>query len=66
MEPLIAGASWTDVPARSASFLVNIGRMGGISKEKLEELLKSYKKNALIMTAISCSRSRRQFKRDSR
>jgi hypothetical protein len=22
MEPLIAGASWTDVPARSAAFLV--------------------------------------------
>jgi hypothetical protein len=26
MEPLIAGASWTDVPGRSAAFLVNIGR----------------------------------------
>jgi len=25
MEPLTAGASWTDVPARSAVFLVNIG-----------------------------------------
>ena len=34
MEPLTAGASWTDVLARSAAFLVNIGRMGGISKEK--------------------------------
>jgi hypothetical protein len=52
MEPLIAGASWTDVPARSAAFLVNIGRTGGIAKEKLEELLKSYNKNALIMAAI--------------
>jgi hypothetical protein len=51
MEPLIAGASWTDVPARprpSGEF----GRMGGFSKEKLEELLKSYNKNALIMAAI--------------
>jgi hypothetical protein len=39
-------------PGRSAAFLVNIGRMGGISKEKLEELLKSYNKNAIITTAI--------------
>jgi hypothetical protein len=52
MEPLIAGASWANVPARSAVFLVNIGRMGGISKVKLEELLESYNKNALITAAI--------------
>jgi hypothetical protein len=31
IKPLIAGASWTDVPGRSAALLVNIGRMGGIS-----------------------------------
>jgi hypothetical protein len=63
IEPLIAGASWTDVPARSAAFLVNIGRMGGVSKEKLEEVLKSYNKNALITAAIHAGgRSRRQFR----
>jgi hypothetical protein len=67
MEPLIAGTSWTDVPACSAAFLVDIGRMGGISKEKLGELLKSYNNNALIMAAIHAGdRSRPQFKRDSR
>jgi hypothetical protein len=28
MEPLIARVSWTDVPGRSAAFLVNIGWVG--------------------------------------
>jgi hypothetical protein len=42
---------------------VNIGRMGGVSKEKLEEVLKSYNKNALITAAIHAGgRSRRQFR----
>jgi hypothetical protein len=36
----------------ASALLVNIGRRGRISNEKLEELLKSYSKNVIITAAI--------------
>ena len=53
MGPLVEGAYWTDVPGHSTPFLVILARIGGISNDKLGELLKSGNKNAIISAATS-------------
>ena len=53
MEPLVEGASWTDVPSHSMAFLVVLGRIGAIPNKKLYELLKSGNNNAIVAAATS-------------
>jgi hypothetical protein len=53
MGPLVEGASWTDVPGHSTPFLVILARIGGIPNDKLDELLKSGNKTAIIAAATS-------------
>ena len=55
--PLIEGASWTDVPGHSTPFLLVLGRVGGIPDQKLEDLIKSGNKDAIISTASNVSTS---------
>ena len=56
LAPLVEGASWTDVPGHSTPFLLVLGRVGGIPDQKLEDLIKSGNKDAIIATASSTTR----------
>ena len=53
MGPLVEGASWVDVPGHSTPFLVILARIGGITNDKLAELLTSGNNDAIIAAAIS-------------
>lgn len=53
MAPLIEGGSWADVPGHSTPFLLILGRIGGISDQNLEDLLKSGNKDAITSAAIA-------------
>lgn len=53
LAPLIEGGSWADVPGHSTPFLLILGRIGGIPDQKLEDLLKSGNKDAIISAATA-------------
>lgn len=55
MGPLVEGASWTGDPGHSTPFLVTLGRIGAIPDDKLDEMLKSDDKKAIIAAAVSSS-----------
>lgn len=53
LAPLIEGGSWADVPGHSTPFLLILGRIAGIPDQRLEDLLKSGDKDAIISAATA-------------
>jgi hypothetical protein len=55
LAPLIEGGSWVDVPGHSTPFLLILGRIGGIPDQKLQDLIKSGNKDAIISAATTAN-----------
>lgn len=60
LAPLIEGGSWVDVPGHSTPFLFILGRVGGITDQKLDNLIKIGDKDAIIAAATTAAEETRR------